>query len=109
MTNPVQMSQNSNHESSNPWGFSMKGIQPAGRCSNCRQGKFKKDERRGYVCADCGNSPDYFLIVIHYKGERIRRRLSSKIVLMLSLALIVTLFVWPIVIVADRFGIKRGN
>lgn len=51
----------------------MKGIQPAGRCSNCRQGKFKKDERRGYVCADCGNSPDYFLIVIHFKGERIRR------------------------------------
>jgi integrase len=55
------------------WGLSMKGIQPTGKCSNCNGIKFKKDERRGFVCINCGSKPDYYLVAIHYKGERIRR------------------------------------
>lgn len=56
----------------NHWGLSMKGIQPLGRCPKC-QGSFKKDSRQGYVCPVCLTHPKRFLIVIHYKGKRIRR------------------------------------
>lgn len=69
MTKPLDMDEN---PSFNPWGFSMKGIFPEGRCPNCK-GTFRRDPKRGFVCPECLTHPKRFTICIYHKGERIRR------------------------------------
>lgn len=56
----------------NPWGFSMKGILPLGRCRTCG-GTFKRDKKKGYICPKHRGRPERFIITVYYQGERIRR------------------------------------
>jgi integrase len=60
------------HSISNPWGFSLKGIRPEGKCPNCH-GTFKRDLKKGYRCPTCRTHPERFSIDVWFKGERIRR------------------------------------
>lgn len=71
LTHSMQISEN---PAINPWGFSMKGIYPEGRCPapNCSK-TFKWHNKRGYVCLVHLTPATRYSIIIHYKGQRIKR------------------------------------
>lgn len=55
-------------------GLSMKGIYPEGRCPvpGCNK-TFKWNSQRGHVCPEHLTPATRFSIIIHYKGQRIKR------------------------------------
>lgn len=55
----------------NYWGFTMRGIQPAGQCPTCRV--HYKSQKSGFVCPECKGRPQQYRITISFKGETIRR------------------------------------
>jgi integrase len=62
-----------NTPENNPWGFSMKGITPEGRCPKCN-GLFQRDiKKEVFLCPKHLTKPERYTITVFYKGERIRR------------------------------------
>lgn len=53
-------------------GFTMNNIRAEGKCPKCG-GRFRRDNRYGFVCPTCLTTPRRFLIDFRYKGDRIRR------------------------------------
>lgn len=70
MTNKPKIGENSS--TTNPWGFSVKGVRPEGTCPICKK-RFEWDKRKGYLCKKHRTTPQRYTIDFYNKGERIRR------------------------------------
>jgi integrase len=58
-------------ENNDSWGFTMRGIQPAGQCPSCRL--HYKRQKNNFVCPKCNGRPLQYRVSIFFKGDMIRR------------------------------------